>query len=101
MMHALTVVGPPLQFELPGPRLVRVGAYPVGGNEAAYEIWAVEIWRMLAAAEDSSAEIFARSKLGIAIAAMINIIATTISSSISEKPFWRRILAPQQLSVQL
>jgi hypothetical protein len=87
MMHALTVVGPPLQLELPGPRLARFAEYPTNGNEAAYEICAVEICRMLAAAEDSSAEIFARSRLGIAIAAITKIIATTISSSISEKPF--------------
>src|SRR5438270_12434878 len=44
-----------------------------------------------ATAEASSAEIFARSRLGIAIAAMINMIATTISSSIKEKPFSRLI----------
>src|SRR5271156_2922544 len=30
----------------------------------------------------------ARSKFGIAMAAMIKIMATTISNSISEKPFW-------------
>src|SRR4029077_20852780 len=34
------------------------------------------------------AAIFARSRLGIAIAAMIKMIATTMSNSISEKPFW-------------
>src|SRR5271169_4498141 len=38
-------------------------------------------------ADASLAEIRARSKFGIAIAAMIRIIATTIKSSISEKPF--------------
>src|SRR4051812_25319657 len=38
-------------------------------------------------AELSLADLRAASKLGIAIAAMIKIIATTISSSISEKPF--------------
>jgi hypothetical protein len=42
---------------------------------------------MLAAAEDSLADILARTKLGMAIAAMVRIIATTINSSISEKPF--------------
>jgi hypothetical protein len=36
---------------------------------------------------DSFAEIRARSKLGIAIAAMMPMIATTISSSMSVKPF--------------
>src|SRR5437762_8279127 len=37
-------------------------------------------------AEDSLAAIFARSKLGMAMAAMIRMIATTISNSIREKP---------------
>src|SRR5271154_3814356 len=40
-----------------------------------------------AAADESLAAIRARSKLGIAMAAMIRMMATTISSSISEKPF--------------
>src|SRR5271156_2319415 len=39
------------------------------------------------AAEDSLAAMRARSRFGIAMAAMIKIIATTISNSISEKPF--------------
>src|ERR1700719_1611469 len=47
--------------------------------------------RIEATAEDSLAAIRARSKLGIAIAAMIRMIATTIRSSIREKPFCRRI----------
>src|ERR1700736_5400159 len=47
--------------------------------------------RSEAAAEESLAAIRARIKFGIAIAAMIRIIATTISSSISEKPFCFRI----------
>ena len=38
-------------------------------------------------AEDSFADILARIKFGIAIAAMISMIATTIRSSISENPF--------------
>src|SRR5258708_18278624 len=42
-------------------------------------------------AEDSLALILARSRFGIAIAAMIRMIATTISSSINEKPFCLRI----------
>src|SRR6202008_1485819 len=42
-------------------------------------------------AEDSLALILARSRFGIAIAAMIRMIATTISNSISEKPFCLRI----------
>src|ERR1700678_1692376 len=47
--------------------------------------------RSEAAADESLAAILARIKLGIAIAAMIRMIATTISSSISEKPFCFRI----------
>src|SRR5215470_13888136 len=42
-------------------------------------------------ADDSLAAMRARSKFGIAIAAMIRMIATTISSSISEKPLCFRI----------
>jgi hypothetical protein len=45
------------------------------------------------AADDSLAEIRARNRFGIAIAAMIRIIATTISNSISEKPLCLRIFA--------
>src|SRR5512140_3727726 len=48
--------------------------------------------RMVAAAAESLAEIRARSKFGMAMAAMIRMIATTISSSINEKPFCLRIL---------
>src|SRR5215471_18923147 len=43
------------------------------------------------AADDSFAAIRARSRFGMAIAAMIRMIATTISNSISEKPFCFRI----------
>src|SRR5690349_25069677 len=42
--------------------------------------------RMDCTAEASLAEILARNRLGIAMAAMIRIIATTINSSIREKP---------------
>src|SRR5271154_836392 len=48
--------------------------------------------RMDATADDSLAAMRARSKFGIAIAAMIRMMATTISSSINEKPFCLRIL---------
>jgi hypothetical protein len=41
-------------------------------------------------AEDSLPDIRARSRPGTAIAAMMPMIATTISSSISVKPFWLR-----------
>src|SRR5690242_13246257 len=47
--------------------------------------------RMDATADDSLAAMRARSKFGIAIAAMIRMIATTISNSISENPFCLRI----------
>ena len=42
-------------------------------------------------ADASLAAMRARSKFGMAIAAMIKMIATTISNSISEKPFCFRI----------
>src|SRR5215469_3205434 len=48
--------------------------------------------RIELAAADSLAAIRARSRFGIAIAAMIRMIATTINNSISEKPFGFRIL---------
>src|SRR3954468_7630127 len=93
-MHAVELVGPVLgQLELPapGPRVAREAAYPTTGYETAYATCAVEISRTLAAAEDSFAEILALIRLGMAIAAMTKMIATTINNSISEKPFWRRI----------
>jgi hypothetical protein len=46
---------------------------------------------MVLAAEESLADILARSKLGMAMDTMIRMIATTISSSINEKPFSLRI----------
>src|SRR5690242_19698352 len=45
-------------------------------------------------ADDSLAAMRARSKFGIAMAAMIRMMATTISNSISEKPFCFRISSP-------
>jgi hypothetical protein len=47
----------------------------------------VLIVRSEATAEASFAAIFDRIKFGIAIAAMIKMIATTINNSMSEKPF--------------
>jgi hypothetical protein len=38
-------------------------------------------------AEASLADIFERNRFGMAIAAMIKMIATTINNSINEKPF--------------
>ena len=46
--------------------------------------------RIVFTADASLAEIFALIKFGIAIAAMIRMIATTIKSSIREKPFCLR-----------
>src|SRR5438270_6171127 len=55
--------------------------------------------RRLPTADDSFAEMRARSRFGIAMAAMIRMIATTISNSISEKPFCFFIMyiSPSQL----
>jgi hypothetical protein len=47
--------------------------------------------RIPLAADDSFAAIRARSKFGMAIAAMIRMIATTINNSISENPLCLRI----------
>src|SRR5271154_62997 len=47
--------------------------------------------RMEATAEDSFAAILARSKFGMAMAAIIRMIATTINNSIREKPLFLRI----------
>jgi hypothetical protein len=48
--------------------------------------------RSEAAAEDWFAAILARIKFGIAIAAMIKMIATTINNSINEKPLFLLIM---------
>src|SRR5438046_3001674 len=50
-------------------------------------------------ADDSLAAIRARSRFGIAMAAMIRMIATTISNSISEKPFCFRIIVCPRLGL--
>src|ERR1019366_4849603 len=52
--------------------------------------------RIVATADASLAAILERSKFGIAIAAMIRMIATTINNSINEKPFclFRILFAP-------
>ena len=51
-------------------------------------------------AEDSFALILARSRFGIAIAAMIRMIATTISNSINENPFCDRFIENDSVPVQ-
>jgi hypothetical protein len=50
--------------------------------------------RIDATADDSFAAIRARNRFGIAMAAMIRMIATTISNSMSEKPFWFGAVLP-------
>jgi hypothetical protein len=77
------------------PRLVKSTAYPVPQVEA-YVVSAVVIVRIPLTADASFAAIFERSKLGTAMAAMIKIIATTISNSISEKPRCLFIKSPAQ-----
>src|SRR5258708_29305312 len=69
------------------PRLVSNGAKPAAGYVVAYVTSAVLIVRREPTAEASFAAIRDRIKFGIAMAAMIRMIATTISNSISEKPF--------------
>src|SRR3954467_10181161 len=51
-----------------------------------YEISAVVICRIEATADDSLAEMRERRKFGIAMAAMIRMMATTMNNSMSENP---------------
>src|SRR2546430_16864911 len=73
------------------PKLARASAYPLVGKLVEYVTSAVLMVRTALTADDSLAAIRARSRFGMAIAAIIRMIATTISSSISEKPFCFRI----------
>src|SRR5580704_10135318 len=50
--------------------------------------------RSAATADASLADILERIKFGIAMAAMIKIIATTINNSINEKPFCCSFICP-------
>jgi hypothetical protein len=75
------------QTLLSPPRLPNVVAYPLFGYVLAYMISAVLIVRIEPTADASLAAMRDRSKFGMAIAAMIKMIATTIRSSIREKPF--------------
>src|SRR6185312_11359417 len=61
------------------------------GKAVAYADCAVMIVRTEETAEDSFAAMRARIRLGIAMAAIISIIATTISNSISENPLFLSI----------
>src|SRR6516225_6191809 len=69
-----------------GPPKLASAVKPTLGYVVAKLTSAVLIVRSEPAAEDSLADILARIKFGIAMAAMIRMIATTISNSISEKP---------------
>src|SRR5438874_269967 len=92
MMQAVALVGPPEQLLALGPRFAMAAGKPAPGKVVEYSMLAVTTVRTEAAAEDSFAAILARSRFGMAIAAMIKMIATTISNSINEKPFCLRIL---------
>jgi hypothetical protein len=82
MKHAVSTLG--VQGVAP-PKVARV-EYPFAGYAELYAISAVASERTEAEAEASLAAILARNKFGMAMAAMIRIIATTIRSSMSEKP---------------
>src|SRR6266404_6507301 len=74
-----------------GPKNDRVQVKPLSGYVDEYVTSAVFSVRMEPTADASFAAMRERSKFGMAIAAMIRIIATTISSSINEKPFCLRM----------
>lgn|SRR6266478_9330018 len=65
------------------------------GNAEEYAASAAVMLRIEAAADDSLLAILALSKFGIAITAIVNMMATTISSSIKEKPLSLRSLFPK------
>src|SRR5215475_15133290 len=74
-----------------GPRVVNVSAYPTVAYVVEKLTCDVFRVRTVLAAADSLAAIRDRRRLGMAMAAMIRMIATTIRSSMSEKPFCLRI----------
>ena len=79
----------PRRFKyLPGPDARRAcpGKETPPPQVAANVDWAVLIVRIEPMADDSLADCRARNSAGIAIAAMMPMIATTMSSSISVKP---------------
>src|ERR1700693_487332 len=69
------------------PRLVSAVAKPTFGYVVEYVTSAVLMVRREPTAEASFAAIRDRRRFGMAMAAMIRMIATTISNSIREKPF--------------
>jgi hypothetical protein len=90
MKHPLLVEGTQAAPAGP-PKLASVAVKPTFEYAALYETSAELMLRNEPTADDSSADTRARIKFGTAIAAMIRMIATTISSSISENPFFFRI----------
>src|SRR5260370_20165772 len=91
--QALVEVGRVAPVQLPA-RLERRPAKPTVGKAELYESCAVFKVRIDAAATDSLATMRECRKLGIAIAAMIRMIATTINSSMRENPVVFRIASP-------
>ena len=83
MQAEAPVAGP--QGEAP-PRFAKLAAKPLPQVEE-YVTSAVVMVRIEATADASFAAILERSKFGIAMAAIIRMIVTTIRSSIREKPF--------------
>ena len=74
---------------------------PLDGYVDEYVTAEVLIVRIEPTAEASLAAIRDRSKFGIAMAAMIKMIATTISNSISQKPFcFSFIVAPFESNLE-
>ena len=88
MMQAFALVGPLLQVFPLGPRFAKFAGNPALGYAAEYSAFAVAIARTDPTAEASFAAILLLTNFGIAIAARMSKIPTTISSSIREKPFW-------------
>jgi hypothetical protein len=80
---ALAEVGFPL---VGAPSLDKLSAKPTSGYVSEYVIWALLIARTEEIAEASFADIRDFSMFGIAMAAITKMIATTMSSSISENP---------------
>src|SRR5579871_571599 len=89
MKQPVAVVG--VQVPTGLPMLAIEEANPTEGYAALYEISAVLTLRTEPTADASLADIRARIRFGIAMAAMIRMMATTISNSISEKPFCFRM----------
>src|SRR6476620_1763613 len=82
-------------------RSARLCAYPPLAQLDEKVDCALLMARMEPIAEASLPDILARRSPGIAIAAMIPMMATTISSSMSVKPFWLRtfiMVTPETVS---